>query len=57
MRYENARAIDYAIIAMVKKGELVHQESRKILYRQVWISLNLKCSNTLNLLIRRYLTL
>ena len=35
MRFENQRAIDYAIIAMVKKGEFQHQESRKILYRQV----------------------
>jgi hypothetical protein len=34
MRFENDRAINYAIIAMVKKGEFQHQESRKILCRQ-----------------------
>jgi hypothetical protein len=34
MRFDNQRAIDYAIIAMVKSGDFQHQESRKILYRQ-----------------------
>jgi len=34
MRFENQRAIDHAIIAMIKKGEFEHQESRKILYRK-----------------------
>lgn len=34
MRFENERAISHAIIAMVRKGELIHQESRKILMRQ-----------------------
>jgi hypothetical protein len=34
-RYENQRAIDYAILAMIKKGDFQHQEGRKILYRQV----------------------
>uniref|UniRef100_A0A7S3CJV1 DNA replication licensing factor MCM5 n=1 Tax=Strombidium rassoulzadegani TaxID=1082188 RepID=A0A7S3CJV1_9SPIT len=35
MRFENQRAIDYAILAMVRRGEFQHQEARKILYRQV----------------------
>lgn len=35
MRFENQRAIDYAIIAMVRKGDFEHQESRKILCRKV----------------------
>ena len=34
LRFDNQRAIDYAIIAMVKSGDFQHQESRKILYRQ-----------------------
>ena len=34
MRFENERAISHAILAMVKKGELEHQESRKILMRK-----------------------
>jgi DNA replication licensing factor MCM5 len=34
MRFDNQRAIDWAIIAMVKGGDFQHQESRKILYRQ-----------------------
>lgn len=35
MRFDNQRAIDYAIIAMVKKGDFQYQEQRKILCRQV----------------------
>lgn len=35
MRFDNQRAIDYAIIAMVKKGDFAHQEGRKILCRQI----------------------
>ena len=34
-RFDNPRAIDHAIIAMVRKGEFQHQESRKILFRKV----------------------
>lgn len=33
MRFDNQRAIDYAIIAMVKKGDFQYQEQRKILCR------------------------
>jgi hypothetical protein len=35
MRFENSRAIDYAILAMIKRGEFQHQEARKILCRQI----------------------
>ena len=35
MRFDNQRAIDYAIIAMVKKGDFKHLEGRKILQRTV----------------------
>jgi DNA replication licensing factor MCM5 len=35
MRFDNQRAIDYAIIAMVKKGDFQYQEQRKILCRQI----------------------
>ena len=35
MRFENQRAIDYAIVKMVKTGEFQHQESRKILFRKL----------------------
>lgn len=35
MRFDNQRAIDYAIIAMVRKGDFQHQEGRKILCRQI----------------------
>lgn len=35
MRFDNQRAIDYAIIAMVRKGDFMHQEGRKILCRQI----------------------
>jgi len=34
MRYDNQRAIDYSIIAMVKKGDFSYMEQRKILCRQ-----------------------
>ena len=34
MRFENSRAIDFAIVAMVRSGDFDHQESRKILYRK-----------------------
>ena len=34
MRFDNARAIDFAIVAMVRSGDFEHQESRKILYRK-----------------------
>ena len=33
MRFDNQRAIDYAILAMVKKGDFKHLEARKILQR------------------------
>ena len=35
MRFDNQRAIDYAIIAMIRRKEFQHQEARKILYRQI----------------------
>jgi DNA replication licensing factor MCM5 len=35
MRFDNQRAIDHAIIAMVRKGDFEHQESRKILFRKM----------------------
>ena len=35
MRYDNPRAIDYAILAMVKKGDFQYQEQRRILCRQL----------------------
>ena len=38
-RFDNARAIDFAIISMVKKDELVHFEGRKILERKRWKAL------------------
>ena len=34
MRFDNQRAIDFAIIAMVKKGDFQYMEQRKILHRQ-----------------------
>jgi len=34
MRFDNQRAIDHAIISMVKNGDFEHQESRKLLYRK-----------------------
>lgn len=34
LRFDNQRAIDHAIIAMVKSGDFQHQEGRKLLYRQ-----------------------
>lgn len=33
-RFDNARAIDFAILSMVKRDELVHHEARKILERK-----------------------
>lgn len=33
LRFDNQRAIDHAILGMVRTGEFQHQESRKILYR------------------------
>lgn len=33
-RFENARAIDYAIISMIKRDEFTHFENRKILARK-----------------------
>lgn len=33
-RFDNERAINFAIMAMVKRGEFNHLESRKILVRQ-----------------------
>lgn len=35
MRFDNQRAIDYAIVAMIKKGDLTHLENRKLLCRQI----------------------
>ena len=34
MRFDNQRAIDHAILAMVRSGDFDHQESRKLLYRK-----------------------
>ena len=34
-RFDNQRAVDFAIIAMVRKGEFEHLEARKILHRKV----------------------
>ncbi len=33
-KFENAKAIDYAIISMIKRDEFAHQEGRKILARK-----------------------
>ena len=33
-RFDNQRAIDHAILTMVRSGDFEHQESRKILYRK-----------------------
>jgi MoxR-like ATPase len=33
-RFDNARAIDFAIISMVRRDEFVHHEARKILERK-----------------------
>ena len=33
-RFDNQRAIDFAIMAMVKRDELVHHDARKILERK-----------------------
>ena len=33
-RFDNERAITFAIMAMVKRGEFKHSEARKILVRQ-----------------------
>jgi len=33
-RFDNARAIDFAIISMVKRDEFAHQEARRILERK-----------------------
>lgn len=33
-RYENAKAIDHAIISMIKRDEFIHLEGRKILHRK-----------------------
>lgn len=33
-RFDNQRAIDFAIMAMVKRDELVHKDARKILERK-----------------------
>jgi DNA replication licensing factor MCM5 len=33
-RYENAKAIDHAIISMIKRDEFIHMEGRKILHRK-----------------------
>ena len=35
-RFDNVRAIDFAIISMVRRDELVHFEGRKILERKRW---------------------
>lgn len=36
-RYENAKAIDHAIISMIKRDEFIHMEGRKILHRKKWV--------------------
>ncbi len=33
-RFENAKAIDLAILSMIKRDEFVHLEQRKILHRK-----------------------
>ena len=33
-RFENSKAIDHAIISMIKRDEFQHQEARKILARK-----------------------
>jgi len=33
-RFDNQRAVDYAIMAMVKRDEFVHHDARKILERK-----------------------
>jgi len=33
-RFDNSRAIDFAIMAMVKRDELIHHDARKILERK-----------------------
>ncbi len=33
-RFENQRAIEYAIVSMVRRDEMDHQEGRKILTRK-----------------------
>ena len=33
-RFENSKAIDYAIVSMVKRDEFTHFEARKILSRK-----------------------
>jgi len=33
-RFENARAIDYSIISMIKRDEFAHFEGRKLLARK-----------------------
>lgn len=33
-RFENAKAIDHAIISMIKRDEFIHMEARKILARK-----------------------
>jgi len=35
-RFDNERAITFAIMAMIRKTELKHEEARKILVRQRW---------------------
>jgi len=34
MRFDNQRAVDYAIISMVRRDEFTHHEARKILERK-----------------------
>ena len=33
-RFDNARAIDFAIMAMVRRDELIHHDARKVLERK-----------------------
>jgi hypothetical protein len=33
-RFENSRAIDFAIMAMVRRDELIHHDARKVLERK-----------------------
>ena len=35
-RFDNAKAIDYALISMIRRDEFDHQEGRKILARKRW---------------------
>lgn len=35
MRFDNQRAIDHAIVAMIRKGDFTHLENRKLLCRQI----------------------